>query len=45
MMKLVKQLTTANNLVNDSEIEGAAVLFVIVAPIMLDEDLHQQYNR
>ena len=39
MTKLAKELTTANSLVNDS-----AMLFVIVTPVMLDEDLNQKYN-
>ena len=39
MMKLAMELTTAKSLVNDSESEDEAVLFVIVAPVMLDEDL------
>ena len=38
-MKLAKELTTANSLVNDSD---EAVLFVIVTPVMLDEDLNQK---
>ena len=42
MIKLAKELTTANSLVNDSESEDEAVLFVIVTPVMLDEDLIQQ---
>ena len=41
-MKLAKELTTANSLVNDSEREYEAVLFVIVTPVMLDEDLNQK---
>ena len=41
MMKLAKELTTANSLVNNSESEDEAVLFVIVTPVMLDEDLNQ----
>ena len=45
MMKLAKELTTANSLVNDSESEDEAVLFVVVTPVMLDEDLNQKYNR
>ena len=46
MMKLAKELTTANSLVNDSGSEDEAVLFVIVTPVMLDEeDLNQKYNR
>ena len=45
MMKLAKELTTAKSLVNDSESEDEAVLFVIVIPVMLDEDLNQKYNR
>ena len=40
-MKLAKELTTANSLVNDSESEDEAVLFVIATPVMLDEDLNQ----
>ena len=32
-------------LVIDSESENGAVLFVIVTPVMLDEDLYQKYNR
>ena len=50
-MKLTKELTTANSSVNDSEredeaeSEDEAVLFVIVTPVMLDEDLNQKYNR
>ena len=36
MMKL------ANSLVNDSESEDEAVLFVIVTPVMLDEELNQK---
>ena len=43
-MKLAKELTTANSLVNDSESEDEAVLFVIVTPVMLDEELNQKYN-
>ena len=39
---LAKELTTANSLVNDSESEDEAVLFVIVTPVMLDEDLNQK---
>ena len=43
MMKLAKELATANSLVNDSESEGETVLFedshqdvpVIVTPVML----------
>ena len=43
MMKLAtKELTTANGLVNESESEDEAVLFVIVTPVMLDEDLNQK---
>ena len=42
MMKLAKELTTANSLVSDSESEDEAVLFVIVTPVMLDEDLNQK---
>ena len=42
MMMLAKELPT---LVNDSESEDEAVLFVIVTPVMLDEDLNQKYNR
>ena len=42
MMKLAKELTTANSLVNDSKSEDEAVLFVIVRPVMLDEDLNQR---
>ena len=42
MIKLVKDLTTANSLVNDSESEDEAVLFVIVTPVMLDEDIIQK---
>ena len=45
IMKLANELTTANSLVNDSESEDEAVLFVIVTPVMLDEDLNQKYNR
>ena len=45
MMKLAKEITTANSLVNDSESEDEAVLFVIVTPVMLDQDLNQKYNR
>ena len=41
-MKLAKELTTANSLVNDSESKDEAVLFVIVTPVMLDEDLNQK---
>ena len=41
MMKLAQELTTANSLVNDSESEDEAVLFVIVTPVMLDDDLNQ----
>ena len=44
-MKLAKELTTANSLVNDLESEDEAVLFVIVTPVMLEEDLNQKYNR
>ena len=40
-MKLAKELTTANSLDNDSESDDEAVLFVIVTPVMLDEDLNQ----
>ena len=32
MMKLAKELITANSLVNNSESEDEAVLFVIVTP-------------
>ena len=42
MIKLAKELTTANSLVNDSESEDETVLFVIVTPVMLDEDLNQK---
>ena len=43
MMKLAKdELTPANSLVNDSESEDEAVLFVIVTAPMLDEDLNQK---
>ena len=42
MMNLAKELTTANSLVNDSEREDEAVLFVIVTTVMLDEDLNQK---
>ena len=45
MMKLAKELTTANSLVNGSESEDEAVLFVIVTPVMLAKDLYQKYNR
>ena len=38
---MMKELTTANSLVNDSESEDEAVLFVIVTPVMLDEDLYK----
>ena len=41
MMKLAKELRTANSLVNYSESEDEAVLFVIVTPVMLDEDKKQ----
>ena len=44
-MKFVKELTTAKSLVNDSESEDEAVLFVIVTAVILDEDLNQKYNR
>ena len=36
MINLAKELTTANCLVNDSESEDEAILFVIVTPVMLD---------
>ena len=42
---LAKELTTANSLVNDSESEDEAVLFIIMTPVMLDEELNQKYNR
>ena len=42
MMKLAKELTTANSLVNGSESEDEAVLFVVVTPVMLDDDLNQE---
>ena len=45
MTNLAKELSTANSLVNDSESEDEAVFFVIVTPVMLDEDLNQKYNR
>ena len=45
MMKLAKDLSTANSLVNNSESEDKAVLFVIVTPVMLDEDVNQKHNR
>ena len=32
-MKLAKELTIANSLVNDSESEDEAVLFVIMTPV------------
>ena len=39
MMKLAKELTTTNSLVNDSENEDVPV---IMTPVMLDEDLNQK---
>ena len=41
MMKLAKELTTANSLANGSESEDEAVLFVIVTLVMLDQDLNK----
>ena len=45
MMMLANELTTANSVVNGSESEDEAVLFVIMTPVMLVEDLNQKYNR
>ena len=41
-MNLAKEFTTANSLVKDSESEDEAVLFAIVTPVVLDEDLNKK---